>query len=75
MPSTTQSPTFTKSGFDALLGARAEPAWVTQQRRTAWAMFEEKPWPSRSETASKINRSAKNSVTSSRTTRDTAAGS
>jgi Fe-S cluster assembly protein SufD len=47
MTSSTATSTFTKSGFDALLAARTEPAWVTQQRRTAWAMFEEKPWPSR----------------------------
>ena len=32
-----------------MLASRTEPAWVTQQRRTAWAMFEEKPWPSRSD--------------------------
>jgi Fe-S cluster assembly protein SufD len=43
------TPTFTRPGFDAFLAARSEPAWVTQQRRAAWAMFEEKPWPSRSD--------------------------
>jgi Fe-S cluster assembly protein SufD len=48
MQTTTQS-TFNKPGFDAFLAARTEPAWVTQQRRMAWAMFEEKPWPSRSD--------------------------
>lgn len=48
MPTTTQ-PTFNKSGFEAFLSARLEPAWVSQQRRTAWAMYEEKPWPSRSD--------------------------
>lgn len=46
---TTVLPTFNKAGFEALLASRQEPAWVTQQRRTAWAMFEEKPWPSRSD--------------------------
>jgi Fe-S cluster assembly protein SufD len=49
MTVSTSSHTFDKSGFNSLLAARTEPAWVTQQRKTAWAMFEEKPWPSRSD--------------------------
>ncbi|HTN74864.1 MAG TPA: Fe-S cluster assembly protein SufD, partial [Pirellulaceae bacterium] len=43
------SPSFNKSGFQALLSARTEPAWVSAQRRAAWAMFEEKAWPARNE--------------------------
>jgi Fe-S cluster assembly protein SufD len=37
---------FTNEGFEALLNSLDEPAWLTQQRKSAWQKFSELPWPS-----------------------------
>ena len=36
---------FTADAFDAFLGQRDEPSWLTDLRRTAWKRFEELPTP------------------------------
>src|SRR6187397_2591693 len=40
---------FTTETFEAFLAARKEPAWLTEQRREAWKLFHEKPWPARND--------------------------
>jgi Fe-S cluster assembly protein SufD len=36
---------FTDEGFNQLLGTLVEPTWVTDQRKAAWAKFNELDWP------------------------------
>jgi Fe-S cluster assembly protein SufD len=44
----TQSVTgFSNEAFEAFLAARSEPAWLTEQRRHWWSVFQEMPWPTR----------------------------
>jgi len=43
----TGSTGFTQEAFDAFLSARSEPAWLVEQRRAAWKLFQELPLPSR----------------------------
>jgi Fe-S cluster assembly protein SufD len=38
---------FTRTGFEAFLESRIEPAWLTEFRRTAWERFNDLPWPAR----------------------------
>ena len=40
-----QSFSFTDEGFNSLLETLNEPAWVTDQRKAAWAKFNELAWP------------------------------
>lgn len=49
MSSTTTQFAFDRAGFERLTADLREPDWSLQRRRAAWAMFEEKPWPSRSD--------------------------
>lgn len=37
---------FTDAGFQAFLDSRDEPGWLTEIRKSAWARFNELPWPS-----------------------------
>lgn len=37
---------FNDEGFQQLLGSVNEPAWLTEQRESAWKKFSELPWPS-----------------------------
>jgi Fe-S cluster assembly protein SufD len=48
MPATT-TPGFTTETFEAFLAGRNEPGWLTEQRRDAWKLFQEKPWPARND--------------------------
>lgn len=45
MPTTTQRG-FSQEAFDAFVQARREPDWLIEQRRAAWEMFLQQPWPS-----------------------------
>ena len=40
---------FHDAGFEAFLHSRSEPAWLLQQRKEAWARFQQMPWPTRRE--------------------------
>ena len=44
-----QSFSFTDEGFSSLLETLNEPAWVTDQRKAAWAKFNELAWPNNRE--------------------------
>ena len=44
-----QSFSFTDEGFNSLLETLNEPAWVTDQRKAAWAKFNELAWPNNRE--------------------------
>src|SRR5262249_4508332 len=37
------------AAFEAFLSSRQEPSWLTEQRREAWARFNEMPLPARAE--------------------------
>ena len=37
---------FTDEGFASLLTSLNEPAWLTEQRKSAWNQFNQLPWPS-----------------------------
>jgi Fe-S cluster assembly protein SufD len=39
------APGFTEEAFETFLATSAEPEWLTEQRRSAWRVFEELPWP------------------------------
>ncbi len=43
---TTEKMTFTDEGFQSLLSSITEPAWLTDQRKSAWNKFNDLPWPS-----------------------------
>ena len=43
---TTEKMTFTDEGFKSLLTKLSEPAWLTDQRKSAWNKFNDLPWPS-----------------------------
>ncbi len=45
----TETAFFSDAGFDNFLQSRDEPGWLTDQRRKAWRLFNEKPWPSRND--------------------------
>lgn len=49
MTQTAISTGFTEAAFEAFLGARREPAWLTEQRRQWWQAFQEMPLPGRDE--------------------------
>ena len=36
---------FNEEGFRQLLGSFNEPAWLTELRESAWAKFNDLPWP------------------------------
>jgi Fe-S cluster assembly protein SufD len=38
---------FSHAAFDTFIGSRHEPGWLTDQRRTAWHLFQEMDWPDR----------------------------
>ncbi len=38
--------TFTDEGFQSLLSSLSEPAWLSDQRKSAWNKFNALPWPS-----------------------------
>ena len=48
-PETSAITGFTNETFATFLAARQEPAWLLEQRKLAWARFQEMSWPSRSE--------------------------
>lgn len=37
---------FNDAGFKTFLESRNEPAWLTEQRQSAWQRFNDTPWPS-----------------------------
>ena len=41
-PQTTRAPGFTRQQFDAFLNSLNEPSWLTQRRREAFGIYEEK---------------------------------
>ena len=41
MTTTAPQTSFSEQGFEAFLGGRDEPQWVTDQRRTAWQTYGE----------------------------------
>ena len=43
---TTEKMSFTDEGFASLLTSLNEPAWLTEQRKSAWNQFNQLPWPS-----------------------------
>jgi Fe-S cluster assembly protein SufD len=45
MSTTTSQAGFTQESFEAFLGARREPAWLTSLRRDAWELFGRLPIP------------------------------
>ena len=47
MTATIFQPAFTEGGFEAFLDGRDEPAWLIDQRRAAWQVFQQLPWPDR----------------------------
>jgi Fe-S cluster assembly protein SufD len=47
MMQTVSSVGFTDAAFEAFLSARNEPQWLVAQRRAAWSIFRDLPWPSR----------------------------
>lgn len=49
MTSATVSTGFSAEAFEAFLASRREPAWVTEARRAAWALFEATPLPARND--------------------------
>jgi len=49
MPATLAQSGFDQQSFEAFLHARREPAWLIEQRREAWQIFQSKDWPQRNE--------------------------
>jgi Fe-S cluster assembly protein SufD len=49
MATTLTQPGFDQASFEAFLHARNEPAWLSEQRREAWATYNAKSWPQRNE--------------------------
>ena len=45
MTTTAPQTSFSEQGFEAFLGGRDEPQWVTDQRRAAWQTYGELDWP------------------------------
>jgi Fe-S cluster assembly protein SufD len=43
---TSEKMTFTDEGFQSLLSSLSEPAWLSDQRKSAWNKFNALPWPS-----------------------------
>ena len=49
MTTTTTQTEFTQQGFDAFIGNRSEPSWLTELRQAAWKSFDEGHWPTQRE--------------------------